>query len=610
MTALGTKLRTYWSLGPINLARVASYRLKLRMGRFQNTPQQSLSLPFMFFRPSNLLPLDVPPSQLWQDRGLLFDFLEFPVEHSPPDWLADPITDKPFPNSGHIWWQIPDFNNDFGDIKMIWELSRFGWALAMAQRARNGDEDSGKLLNSWLADWCLSNPPFRGPNWKCGQEASIRVMHLAMVARILGQEQRSEKTLLELVKQHLERIAPTISYAAAQDNNHATSEAAALFIGGSWLAANGDASADRYQVLGKRKLEEFVQRLVGQDGSFSQQSVNYHRVFLDTMSMCEIWRRALSLDAFSKTMNHRVTAATDWLRHFVFTQEGDCPNLGANDGARLLPLADARYRDFRPSVQLASILFLNKRAYDDPGCDQPAKWTGIDVPTEILPAAGSKTFPTGGYTIMRKDESVAMMRFPRAKFRPGHCDALHVDLWVRGRALLRDGGTFSYNKGDDWLNYFSGDDGHNGIQFGDSPQMPRVGRFLFGDWIQTNMTEPLVENEHSACFAAGYVNRQNYGHHRKVTLHKDHFVVVDTIEGFSGNALARWRLCPAEWTLNDRQLSCDSMRVEVQSSNKLPSLELGTGYESLHYMQKTELPVLSVLAMSPTVLTTTFRWNL
>ena len=44
---------------------------------------------------------------------------------------------------------------------------------------------------------------------------------------------------MELVYIHLKRIESTISYAIAQDNNHGTSEAAALFIGGSWLLANG-----------------------------------------------------------------------------------------------------------------------------------------------------------------------------------------------------------------------------------------------------------------------------------------------------------------------------------------------------------------------------------
>ena len=121
------------------------------------------------------------------------------------------------------------------DIKTVWEASRFDWAISFAQLASQGDLKSLDQLNIWLDNWCEKNPPYFGLNWKCGQEASIRVIHLAIVAVILGQDKRPLPNLIELIKTHLLRIAPTIRYAIAQDNNHGTSEAAALFVGGAWL---------------------------------------------------------------------------------------------------------------------------------------------------------------------------------------------------------------------------------------------------------------------------------------------------------------------------------------------------------------------------------------
>lgn len=43
----------------------------------------------------------------------------------------------------------------------------------------------------------------------------------------------SAEGLLDLVEVHLQRIALTVLYANAQDTNRSTSEATALFIGGS-----------------------------------------------------------------------------------------------------------------------------------------------------------------------------------------------------------------------------------------------------------------------------------------------------------------------------------------------------------------------------------------
>ena len=72
--------------------------------------------------------------------------------------------------------------------------------LACAQQAlaaRDARERGRALdrLNAWLSDAAEHNPPWRGPNWKCGQEASIRVMHLAAAALMLGQVSRPEPGL-------------------------------------------------------------------------------------------------------------------------------------------------------------------------------------------------------------------------------------------------------------------------------------------------------------------------------------------------------------------------------------------------------------------------------
>ena len=77
---------------------------------------------------------------------------------------------------------------------------------------------------------------------------------------------------------------------------------------------------------------------------------------LDSYCLAEIIRQKLSLPKFSQRLYTQMGKATDWL--YILTQQnGDTPNLGANDGAKLLPVCATDYRDFRPTVQLASTLF-------------------------------------------------------------------------------------------------------------------------------------------------------------------------------------------------------------------------------------------------------------
>jgi hypothetical protein len=63
------------------------------------------------------------------------------------------------PSPERPWWQIPDFDPVVGDIKLIWELSRMDWVLALAQRARQAEPGALDRLNAWLNDWCMLNPP-------------------------------------------------------------------------------------------------------------------------------------------------------------------------------------------------------------------------------------------------------------------------------------------------------------------------------------------------------------------------------------------------------------------------------------------------------------------
>ena len=144
---------------------------------------------------------------------------------------------------------------------------------------------------------------------------------------------------------HLQRISPTISYAIGQQNNHGTSEAAALYIGGNFLT-DYDPRAKKWEQEGKQWLEERAETLIQSDGSFSQYSVTYHRFMLETYSLVEAWRCYRGLSGFSQLVNKRLAAATKWLWAFTDKETGDAPNFGANDGARLLQLADMDYEIF------------------------------------------------------------------------------------------------------------------------------------------------------------------------------------------------------------------------------------------------------------------------
>ena len=612
MSDFSTKALTALRLGLPNLGRAIGYKLGVRAG-INPVRRLKAEVPagpfFAAETPCSSRP--TVPRAGWYKHAEAFGLPLPDINASMPNWLAGCYSGQPVPLAGREWWQIPDFDPSVGDIKTVWEASRFDWVLACVQNHLCGDAAAHQRLEAWLADWLVHNPPYKGPNWKCGQEASIRVMHLAMAAQMLGEAQSTSQALLQLIQAHLLRIAPTLQYAMAQDNNHGTSEAAALFIGGSWLELHGEQQGSTWARLGRKWLENRAARLIEVDGSFSQYSLNYHRVMLDTLCMVELWRQKHGLSAFSSRFYARAKKATQWLRAMTQPENGDGPNLGANDGARLLPLTDTDYRDYRPSVQLASVLFMQARAYEDDGSwNMPLTWLDLELPSAILSPAASTQFDQGGYMVLRNGRSMAMLRYPRFRFRPSQADTLHLDLWIDGENWLRDAGSYSYNTEPEWLAYFPGTAAHNTVQFDDHDQMPRLSRFLFGDWLKTSSLEPLTVSPEEQTCAAGYQDRKGCKHLRKLAMTASSVVVVDEVRGFRRRAVLRWRLRPGTWSLDaeNRTLTLDGFRLKVAADVPLLRFELIEGWESRYYLQKTPVPVLEVEIDQPGKLISTFEW--
>lgn len=603
------KIQTALSLGLVNIARVFIYKIGVKFGfnrvrRLKATLEQGI-----FFRVEFVNSEALEENSQWFDQQFYFGSIVKKTTDI-PNWHQSVLTGISVHKPDRPWWAIPDFDAEVGDIKGVWEASRFDWVVCFAQGAANGKAEYLARLNNWLCDWCDNNQPYSGVNWKCGQEASFRVMHLAVAAIILKQMFLPESALASLIRVHLQRIAPTMSYAIAQDNNHGTSEAAALFIGGSWLAQVGDNEGHKWLRLGREWLENRAEHLIEEDGSFSQYSVIYHRVMLDTYSLAEVWRSNLRISPFSSHLYEKMSASTNWLYQFTQESNGNAPNLGGNDGARLLPLIGTDYRDFRPSVQLASVLFRGAKAWKlDGEWNLPLKWLGVKLPNRISEPQCSVQFKNGGYSILRNRKAFVLLNYPQFRFRPCQSDSLHVDFWVAGENLLRDAGTYSYNADDDSIHYFGGVESHNTIQFDDRDQMPRLSRFLFGGWLKSKKVLSIKKVGSLQRCSAAYTNSFEVEHERCVTLDEGSLTVRDSFSGFKDKAILRWRLRPGDWVLEGSTVKCSLDSLGISTTMPIKRIQLIEGWESLYYYQKSVLPVLEVEVTQPGTITSVYRYN-
>lgn len=601
--------KTILKLGILNVLYVFWYRMSLKYGlRKFLFPQTTLKFVNDFFKASEIrneyreewkqqLLLDAEKIIHGQIRYYANNWKQV---SSPPNWFLNPFNGAEYPNSNLHWSELPDFNPEAGDIKNIWEASRFEWLVTLARAySITGEDKYLHVMNEWIKDWIEINPLNTGPNWKCGQETSIRVFNLLISTIILNQWNNPSCELTDLIYIHLQRILPNIRYAIVQDNNHGTSEAAALFIGGIWLHSFDNhryPRAARYAKMGRKWLENRIHKLVETDGSFSQHSVNYHRVLLDTLSFTEYFRSILNEKPFSTSFYAKSEAAIFWLFDMCNEHNGNCPNLGSNDGALFLHMHACDYRDFRPSIQLAGMLYTKTRLFGKGKWDEPLFWLKPENKTDnsLQHAVESRVFK-GGYTILKSNDTFVFIRWPNFKFRPAHNDVFHIDLWHKDKNILCDAGTYSYHPAsDDATIDLSSVKHHNTISFDHAEPMPRIGRFLLGKWIKPEQISTITkEPDGSQSWSGSYHDAKGNRHERKIEVTGNNCMIYDNLSGSFNIATLGFNITEYDCRINDStlQTSFGVIRFPDNAKSILVDAICSDYYMEKHLIKRLQLTV-------------------
>jgi len=497
----------------------------------------------------------------------------------PPNWLLNPFTGGQHDARTH-WCDYPTFSPTLGDVKDVWEPSRFACAFWLVRAyALTRDERYAETFWELFESWAEQNPPNMGPNWKCGQETALRTMawcfglHGFWNAHATTPERIA--SLIMLIAIQAGRIAGNIDYAVSQKNNHALSEAAGLITVG--LLFPELRGARRWEKLGRQVLEREVARQVYADGSYVQHSMNYHRVMLHdclwAARLAELNGRPLS-DASSE----RIAAAGEFLFEMLDPESGRVPNYGANDGALVLPLSPCDYTDYRPSVQAGCYTATGRRVLGAGPWDEMLLWLyGPEAlarpPAPAVPR--SSRFDAGGYYTLRNRDTWCMVRCHTYRDRVGHVDMLHLDLWHKGVNVLGDSGTYKYFVPDDpaMERYFKDIAAHNTVEIDGCGPLELASRFLWLPWPEARCLDHCPERwqgEHLAYARAPW----HVVHRRTVAVEGARtWVVTDELFGSGRHTVAlRWHFADGPFVLDAaaRRMNIDLPRGRVSMNVQGP----------------------------------------
>lgn len=464
------------------------------------------------------------------------------------DWITNPTTGYKYDIHQH-WTQVEDIDSNAGDIKFVWEKSRFSWLLTICRYDYHFDKDHADFVIAQIIDWIDKNPLNCGPNYKCSQETSIRILNWIFAlnfyknSNILTEERF--RIIVNSIFWQIKHIESNIQFSRiCVRNNHAITETLTLYLMGLMFPMMKGAST--WKKRGKKWFEQEIDYQIEDDGTFIQDSMNYHRVVIQLLTY------AIALadrhgETFCDSVYRKAYKSLNFLYQIQEPTNGWLPNYGNNDGALFFPLSDADYRDYRPQLDALHGLLTGKPLYNN--YYEDCRWlsgcvaNGRKLYPKLEKQYGLVKFEESGYYFIREKDNLSFIRCGLFK-KNGSTDQLHLDVWYKGQNVLMDGGSYMYNTDEATVRYFAGTEAHNTVMLDDYDQMLKGMRFVW--FYPPTLLSASMYEENDAYVFEGKVNAfKQIGD--GITLQRvvkkkkgaPEWIIIDTVEGAPVNLVKR-----------------------------------------------------------------------
>lgn len=442
-------------------------------------------------------------------------------------WHVNPVNGYAYDLRAH-WTHISDFSTVAGDIKYVWEQSRFAFLYDLVRYDLHFKEDQSELVLSKIESWIHGNPVNCGPNWICSQEIALRVLNWTFALQYYKKSANLTEprfhTILNSIYRQMQHVAENIEFSRiAVRNNHALTETLSLYLIGLLFPFFPESA--QWKGKGKKWFEEEIAYQIDDEGAYLQFSMNYHRVVVQLLTWA-IRLAELNEEKWKPIVYERARKSIYFLTSCQDEITGWLPHYGNNDGALFFPLTDCHYRDFRPQLYALSTLLEGDLYYGAGIWQEEAYWIGkvfgnVESKGMVVNHTPQVTaFPKSGYLVIRDRQTVTFLRCGKYRTRPFQADHLHLDIWADGENILHDAGTYLYNTKKNWIDYFSGTAAHNTVMLGDYDQMRKGPGFIWFDWIKKSQASYEVEAD-AVILEAEFEGFRRAGkgivHQRKVT---------------------------------------------------------------------------------------------
>lgn len=442
--------------------------------------------------------------------------------------------------------QIDDFNIELGEIKYVYELSRLYYVPVLTAYAMaTGKGNLLRHVEKQLRAWYEQNRFLETIAWKSGNVVGIRAVNLIVCRALLSLADYDctaiDEFLNPLIELHYRFLTTHLSLYSSRGNHHIGELAGLIAISAAYRFPDSD------KVLKSclKELETETLRLIHKDGFNKEQATRYQASYINLIVTSFRLVHSLGWHPSTEVIN-RISAMYGFLNSLRVGSR-EFLHVGDDDNAELIyPYFDKEYDEYESMLNDAVVWFGNPKKKDYHfdlrnyilwGDEGWMKWSNAitdDVSPDLY-----KLYADSGYFLV-KDKRVALLfDVGEIGIKPtmchGHSDILNVILYIDGKPILVDCGSYQYNAHFKRMReYFHGVHSHNTISIDHLDQAVAGSGMFWLSYPKVDVVECSESEKNPWCMAQhdGYCrNNKTVVHSRKVGYNPDEkrIMICDTL---------------------------------------------------------------------------------
>lgn len=478
---------------------------------------------------------------------------------------------------------------EIGDIRTNWELNRhYQFAMLAKSYYVSGDESFLQELQRQFADWNRTALFLHGAQWTSAMELAIRASNwiytwcFVQQGAVRWHKAGLEPLLEELSHGILNMTAYIVRHRAhgSSANNHLIVELYAVGMAGILY------DFPQWKQLAVENLSRELVRQNTADGVNREMSTHYQAFVMEAYGLLA---HHLGPEGTPQSWHKRLEPMAQFLQDCC-GECGETAVFGDDDSGKILDLCGQKLNYYQYVLQLVSGM-CGKCYGSGPLCETLC-W--LYTPEQQAELAQKTMYQSpffnarkeGGYTLLRSADRRLLAALDHAPLgfgsiaAHGHADALSFQLWLDGRCLLTDPGTWNYHLSKELRDHFRSTAWHNTVCVDGKDQSEMLGPFLWGKRAETQLLQAEQSGQQTAvtaCTQYGAVH-----HTRCLRFDADRTLwVEDTLTGTDGAA----QVCQSFALPPDAQLQREQNRctVRVGTAEFCLTAESGQSWQTEEY---------------------------